>query len=158
MLCPLHGGQAMDRTLHPSQNRGDVKGMFQAKRVVFLFSNSLLGCDCLDILFSTSQQMITTVSGRKCYLLSRSHQQWGNGKQDSSGAKESRHVLKLEHENPNKPLSKCDQKLSILFIAQEVYSLQLLETNKPLHISATISFSKYVFKHILLPGWSRTCS
>lgn len=45
--------------------QGDTKGIFQAKRTVFLLSAHLLGCGCLDIILSESQQMNVTVSGRK---------------------------------------------------------------------------------------------
>lgn len=50
--------------------------------------------------------------------------------------------MKLDHGNPNKPLSECDQKLPIIFIVQEILSLQLVETNRALHISDTFSFYK----------------
>lgn len=49
--------------------------------------------------------------------------------------------MKLDHGNPNKPLSECDQKLPIIFIVQEILSLWLVETNGALHISDT-SFYK----------------
>lgn len=59
------------------------------------------------------------------------------------GGKESWHnVVKLDHGNPNKPLSKCDQKLPIIFIVQEILSLQPVETNGPRHISYAFSFYK----------------
>jgi hypothetical protein len=45
-------------------------------------------------------------------------------------------VVKLDHRNSIKPLSTCDQKLSIRFIVQEILSLQLVEINESLHISA----------------------
>lgn len=59
------------------------------------------------------------------------------------GKKESWHnVVKLDHGNPNKPLSKCDQKLPIIFIVQEILSLQLVETHRARHISDDFSFYK----------------
>lgn len=51
-------------------------------------------------------------------------------------------VVELDHGNPNKPLSECDQKLPIIFIVQEILSLRLVETNRALHISDTFSFYK----------------
>lgn len=64
-------------------------------------------------------------------------------KQGKAGEKESQHnVVILDHGNPNKPLSKCDQKLPIIFIVQEILSLQLVETNEALHILDTFSFYK----------------
>ena len=48
------------------------------------------------------------------------------------GGEESWHnVVKLDHGNPNKPLSKCDQKLPIIFILQEILFLQAEETIFP---------------------------
>lgn len=65
------------------------------------------------------------------------------GGKSGGGGKESWHnVVKLDHGNPNKPLSKCDQKLPIIFIVQEILSLQPVETNGPRHISDAFSFYK----------------
>lgn len=83
-----------------------------------------------------------SVSGRKFCLALPELPTMKRGK-EQGGKKESWHkVVKLEHGNPNKPLSKCDQKLPIIFIVQEILSLQLVETNGPWHISDAFSFYK----------------
>lgn len=64
--------------------------------------------------------------------------------------------MKLDHANPNKPLSKCDQKLPIIFIGQEILSLRFVETNEPLHTA----FSLYKMRRsidILLPPAEAEC-
>ena len=52
------------------------------------------------------------------------------GKEEGEKKESWHNVVELDHGNPNRPLSKCDQKqLPIIFIAQEILSLQLAETN-----------------------------
>ena len=64
------------------------------------------------------------------------------GERVGEGEESWHNVVKLDHGNPNKPLSKCDQKLPIIFILQEILSLQPVETNGPRHISDAFSFYK----------------
>lgn len=143
--------------INPQPRKGDTKGIFQDKRVVFFLSAHLLGCGFGGIIFSESQQMNMTVSGRKfCLALLAEPPAMKRG---NPGEEDSWHnVVKLDHANPNKPLSKCDQKLPIIFIGQEIFSLRFVETNEPLHIPA--AFSLYKMKRsidILLPPAGTGC-
>lgn len=65
--------------------------------------------------------------------------------------------MKLDHGNPSKPLSECDQKLPIIFIVQEILSLQLVETNEALHFRHLLLLQDQEYRQILLPPAEAGC-
>lgn len=65
--------------------------------------------------------------------------------------------MKLDHGNPNKLLSECDQKLPIIFIVQEILSPQLVETNEALHFRHLLLLQDQEYRQILLPPAEPGC-